>query len=172
MKCKTIIAGADNGVSASWVFLDFDTEKIYHIEPYNPKTMYEVFKKYKPKYVVLEEVFMSPGFKSVAHVGFEVLGRTKQVLEMLEIPYDTARAKTWRAYLNIKAKGREQCKEAAIKRCSEVFDDEDYHKLWSEWRHIDKETHKRVSEMIPDNNKCESALIALYALRKYKETYK
>lgn len=165
----TIFAGADNGKSASIVFIDDTSTHIIDVVPYNPKTLYSTFEKYKPTYTSLEEVFMGPGFTSVAHVGFEVLGRYKQVLEMLNLEYETVLARSWRKYIGIKAKGRDECKKAAINLCSELFIEEDYKKLWSTRNIINKETHHKESVEYPDDNKCESSLIALYSIKKYGE---
>lgn len=159
------------GFSGYIVFLDTNTGRIIHIEnfPRNAKRLYEIFDIYKPVYTVVEEVFMSAGFKHVASTNYEIAGRYKQVLDMLDLKYDFARAVTWRKKLNIKAKGRDAQKAASIEKASEIFSKEDFEALHTEFGRIDKVLHKRVKETLPDDNKCESALIAYYALLLWKE---
>ena len=167
-----LIFGSDNGYSASLVFLDL-TGHIIHIESYpdDAKRFYQLIEHFKPVYAATEEVFMAPGFKGVASSNFIILGRYKQVFEMLDIPYETVRAVSWRAKLGIKAKGRDNQKQAAIDYSATHFSEEDYQKLWTKYNKLNKETHHKEEHFDPDNNKCESALIALYALQKYKETH-
>lgn len=162
-----IVVGSDNGLTGSTVFLDTETKKIVHIEncSTNAKRLYELLQTYKPVYAATEEVFMSPGFRGVASVGFQVMGRYMQTFELLDIPYETIRAVSWRAALGIKAKGRDNQKEAAIVRCMDMFDLEDQEKLKTPWRHLVNRHY--VTEIVFDNNKCESALIAYYALCAY-----
>ena len=163
-----IIMGADNGKTGFLVFLASDNAEIIHIEQYpdDAKRLHQLISYFKPAYATIEAVFMAPGFKGVASSNFEIMGRYMQTFELLDIPYETARAKTWRAHLGIKAKGREACKQAAIETCKTLFE-KDYGKLHSDWSHI--VDHHRVIELVPDNNKCESALIAYYALQKWRE---
>ena len=158
----------DNGKSGFLVFLASDTAKIIHIEQYpdNAKRLHQLISYFKPAYAAIEAVFMAPGFKGVASSNFEIMGRYMQTFELLDIPYEAIRAKTWRSRLGIKAKGREACKQAAIETCKTLFE-KDFDKLLSEWSHI--VGHHRVRELIPDNNKCESALIAYYALQRLGE---
>lgn len=164
-----VCLGADNGYSGHLVFLDIVTGKIHYTEPYpnNAKRLHNLVHYFKPVYAVIEAVFMAPGFRGVASSNFEIMGRYMQVFEHLHIPYDTARATTWRAYLGIKAKGREAQKAAAIQYASTHFSPEDFQKLHSTYRKI--VDHHKQTFTEPDNNKCESALIALYAYNKYKE---
>lgn len=163
------VLGADNGKSGSLVFLDIQTSQIHHIEPYpnDAKRLNYLIQYFKPKYAAIEEVFMAPGFKGVASSNFIIMGRYMQVFEELDIPYETVRAVSWRKRLGIKAKGRDAQKEAAISYASTHFSNDSYQKLFSTYKVI--ENHKRVEKTSPDNNKCESALIALYALQKFKE---
>ena len=167
-----LIIGADNGKSGFLVFMNTDRH-IIHIEQYpnDAKRLYQLIEYFKPVYAAIEEVFMAPGFKGVASSNFEIMGRYKQVFEMLDIPYETVRAVSWRAKLGIKAKGRDNQKQAAIDYSATHFSKEDYQKLWTKYNKLNKETHHKEEHFDPDNNKCESALIALYALQKYKEKH-
>lgn len=169
---KQYVLGADNGKTGCLVFLDTDTGKIEEIQWYpndSAKRLYELIEKYKPVYTVLEKPFMGPGFKNVASTNFEILGRYAQVLDMLDLKYDAIRAVTWRAKLKIKAKGRQQQKEASIQTAAQLFSEEDYMKLHSEWKSINKELHKKEVHCTPNDNMCESALIAYYALQIWRE---
>lgn len=170
-----LVLGADNGYSASLVFLT-PFGAIHHIEPYpnDAKRLVQLLSHFKPVYAAIEEVFMAPGFKGVASSNFIIMGRYMQAFEQLDIPYETVRAVTWRKVLGIKAKGRDAQKAAAIAYASTHFSPEDYHKLHSTYKRI--VDHHRQEFFEPDNNKCESALIALYALHtntgKVIEPYK
>lgn len=162
-----VICGSDNGKSGSMVFLDIDSGKIVHIENYpDAKRMYKLLTDFRPKYAVIEQVFMAAGFKNVASTNFEIMGRYKQLFELLDIPYDAVRAVSWRKALNIKAKGRPAQKAASIVKAQELFN-KDFDCLCTDYGHI--KDHKRVIEREPDDNKCESALIAYYALQQYKK---
>ena len=167
------VLGADNGKSGFLVFLNLSGDIIYIEQfPDNAKRLYELVNHFKPVYATIEAVFMAAGFKSVASTNFEIMGRYKQVLEMLNISYEATRAVSWRKKLNIKAKGRENQKLAAIQQASKIFSDEDYKKLWTRYNKINKQTHHKEEIFEPDNNKCESALIAYYSLKIYSETLK
>lgn len=162
------VLGADNGYSGSLVFVNIDTGKIAHVEQYprwNAKRLYGLIEAFRPAYACTEEVFMSRGFKGVASNDFQVMGRYSQCFEMLDIPYHFVRAVSWRPVVGVKAKGRDNLKEAAIARCREIFDDAEWEML--QWTHRVIRDHKRVEVTEPDNNKCESALIAIYALKHY-----
>lgn len=169
---KPIVCGSDNGKSGFLVFLSLDAQ-IIHIEQYpnDAKRLHQLLSHFKPVYFATEQPFNAGGFKHVVDTNFEILGRYKQVLELLDLPYETIRAVSWRAKLGIKAKGRENQKQAAIEYASTHFSNADYQKLHTTYKKINKETHRKEVLCDPDNNKCESALIALYALQKYKETH-
>lgn len=166
----TLIAGIDNGYSGFMVFIDVKTFSICAIESYpreKQTDLFYIFQKYKPIKVIMEQPFITTGFKGVSSSNYEILGRYSQTLEFLNIPYETVRVSTWRKYLGIKAKGREENKKASIQKCKELFNEKDYLKL-----HTTKNTiinHKRVPTDYIDDNKCESALIAYYAVQKYLE---
>ena len=166
-------AGIDNGKSGFIVLTDPLTMQIVHIEPYpNPRRLYEVFAEFKPVYTIIEQVFMAPGFKSVASTNFEIMGRYKQVFDMLGLSYDCLRAVSWRSMLKIKAKGRQQQKAASIQTAQELFTPEDFELLKTNYHRRDKELHKIVEERWPDDNKCESALISYCAALRWKEQTK
>ena len=164
-----ICAGSDNGKSGSIVFLASDTAEIVHIEQYpqSAKRLYQLFNYFKPVYAATEEVFMSPGFKGVASTDYQIMGRYSQCFEMLDIPYEFIRAVSWRPKLGIKAKGRDALKLAAIEKAKELFSEEDYQKL--HWTHRVRRNGHLETIIEPDNNMCESALIAYYALLKWRE---
>lgn len=165
-----VVAGSDNGKSGSIVFLRTDTAEIVHIESYSndAKRLYRLFEHFKPVYACSEEVFMSPGFRGVASTDYQIMGRYSQVFEMLDIPYHFVRAKSWRPKLGIKGKGRDFLKQAALDKAKELFSEEDYKKL--HWTHRVRKDGKLVWISEPDNNMCESALIAYYALQHWRET--
>lgn len=166
----TCVFGSDNGKSGFLVFLDFN-KRIKYIEQYSTGLrLYEILKQYNPVYAVTEQVFMSSGFAHVASTGFTILGRYQQCFELLNIKYEAVRAVSWRKKLDIKAKGRQEQKEAAINYCKEAFHKDDQHLLMSEVSHI--VNHKREKTLIYDNNKCESTLISLYALIQYQSLNK
>lgn len=172
---RQFVCGCDNGKTGSIVVLDAADAHIIEVIPYSDcdaKKLYDTFNYYKPEYTVLEECFMSAGFAHVASTNFEILGRYQQVLEMLNLSYNRVRAVSWRAKLKIKAKGRPAQKAAAIKYAEELFSKEDYQKLHTTYRRRDKEQHKLITEVWPDDNKCESALIAYYALLTWREQCK
>lgn len=164
-----ICAGSDNGRSGSIVFLASDTAEIVHIESYpnSAKRLYQLFNYFKPAYAVSEEVFMSPGFRGVASTDFQIMGRYAQVFEMLDIPYDFVRAKSWRPVIGIKGKGRDELKRLAISKAKEIFSEKDFEQL--KWTHRVRKDGKLVWVTEEDNNMCESALIAYYALLQWKE---
>jgi len=164
-----VIFGSDNGLSSSLVFLASDTAEIIHIESYprDAKRLYQLLSYFKPVYAATEEVFMSPGFKGVASTDYQIMGRYSQCFEMLDIPYEFIRAVSWRPKLGIKGKGRDLLKQLAIEKAKELFSEKDYQKL--HWTHNVIRDHKRVQVTEPDNNMCESALIAYYALLKWRE---
>ena len=165
-----LICGIDNGYSGFMVFLDIRTKNIHAIESYprdDQKQLFYIFQKYKPVKVIMEQPFITRGFKGVSSSNYEILGRYSQTLEFLNIPYETVRVSSWRKYLGIKAKGREECKKASIQKCQELFNEKEFIKL-----HSTKNAninHKRTQVDYVDDNKCESALIAYYALQKYLE---
>lgn len=164
-----IVLGSDNGRSGSMVFLKSDDASILHIESYpnDAKRLYELIDYFKPVYAVSEEIFMSSGFRGVASTDYQIMGRYSQVFEMLDVPYDFVRAVSWRPKVGIKGKGREQLKELALAKAKELFTEEDYKKL--HWTHRVRQNGKLVWVSEPDNNMCESALIAYYALQQWKE---
>lgn len=165
-----VVWGSDNGLSGSVVLLDINDGHIVHIEPYpNAKRMYQLIKDFQPLQATIEQVFMAPGFRGVASSNFEIMGRYMQLFELLDVPYDTVRAVSWRAKLGIKAKGRPAQKAASIAKSKELFSEKDFDKLNSNYTRLDKELHKRVTERWPDDNKCESALIAYYTWIIWKE---
>lgn len=165
-----VVIGCDNGYSGHIVALDIDDGHIVHIEPYpNSKRLYTVFKAFEPLQTTIEEVFMASGFRGVASSNFKIMGHYEQVFEMLDLPYNEVRAVSWRAKLGIKAKGRPAQKAASIAKAKELFSEKDFDKLCTDYTHIDKELHKRVTERWPDDNKCESALIAYYTWLRWKE---
>lgn len=165
-----VIWGSDNGFSGSVVLIEPKTMQLIHIEPYpNAKRMCQLIKDFQPMYAAIEQVFMAPGFRGVASSNFEIMGRYMQMFELLDIPYETVRAVSWRAKLGIKAKGRPAQKAASIEKAKEIFPEKDFDRLRTDYTHIDKELHKRVTERWPDDNKCESALIGVYAAIKWKE---
>lgn len=159
-----LILSADNGYSASLVFLTH-SGTIHYIESYpnDAKRLMQLLLHFKPEYAAIEEVFMAPGFKGVASSNFIIMGRYMQAFEQLDIPYETVRAVTWRKVLGIKAKGRDAQKAAAIAYAQQHFSPEDFQKLHSTYKKIID--HHKVPITEPDNNKCESALIGLYALK-------
>ena len=162
--------GCDNGWSGHIVVLNPNTMQLVHIEPFpDAKRLYQVFEEFTPLYTVIEQVFMAPGFKGVASSNFEIMGRYKQVFEMLNLEYDCVRAVSWRAKLGIKAKGRPAQKAASIAKAKELFSPEEFDRLCTDYTRIDKTLHKKVTERWPDDNKCESALIAYYAAMVWKE---
>ena len=164
---KQYVCGADNGFSGFIVFIDTKTSKIEYIEQYprdNSKHLYELFNKYKPVYTALEQPFITRGFSHVSSTNYEIFGRYCQVLEMLDLKYESVRASSWRKALGIKAKGREECKKASIEMCKLVFDENDLEKLKTTKNTI--ENHHRKEITFFDDNKCESALISLYSLNK------
>lgn len=161
--------GTDNGKSGFLVFLNVEDNSIAYIEQYpdDAKKLYDLILTFKPEFAVSEEVFMASGFKSVASTNFQIMGRYAQCFEMLDIPYEFKRAVSWRPKVGIKGKGREQLKEKAIQKAKELFSEEDFKKLTTT-RRIRVDGHLQpITE--PDNNKCESALIAYYALLKWRE---
>lgn len=178
---RQCVVGSDNGYSGHLVFLDTTDGHIVHIEQFprdNAKRLYELLEEYRPIYAITEQPFMGPGFRGVASSNFEILGRYKQTFELLDIPYDTLRATSWRKELNIKATAthnelgepiskRDSNKFAAISYAREHFTEEDFHKLETEEGYI--EDHHRKVRIVPDDNKVESACIALYALKYYRE---
>lgn len=161
----------DNGKSGWLVFLDIETASIVHIEQYpnDAKRLYELFSTFKPVYAVSEEVFMSSGFKGVASTDYQIMGRYSQCFEMLDIPYHFIRAVSWRPKVGIKGKGRDQLKQLAIQKAKELFSEEDYRKL--HWTHRVRRDGHLVEITEPDNNMCESALIAYYALQYWRNDY-
>ena len=162
--------GSDNGFSGSVVLLEPTTMKLVHIEPYpNAKRMYQLIEDFRPMYAAIEQVFMAPGFRGVASSNFEIMGRYMQMFELLDVPYETVRAVSWRAKLGIKAKGRPAQKAASIAKAKELFSPEEFDRLCTDYTRIDKTLHKKVTERWPDDNKCESALIAYYAAMVWKE---
>ena len=168
-----LICGIDNGYSGYMVFIDLKTMSIHALESYpreEQKQLFYIFQKYKPIKVIMEQPFITTGFKGVSSSNYEILGRYSQTLEFLNIPYETVRVSTWRKYLGIKAKGREENKKASIQKAQELFNEKDFLKL-----HSTKNTninHKRVPVDYVDDNKCESALIAYYATQKYLDKLK
>ena len=165
---NTCVMGADNGKSGFLVFLNLSGD-IVHIEQYpnDAKRLYDLINHFRPTYATIESVFMAAGFKSVASTNFEIMGRYMQTFELLDIPYEATRAVSWRNKLNLKAKGRENQKLAAIEYASKIFSKKDYNKLMTKYNRINKQTHHKEEFIEPDNNKCESALIAYYTLQKY-----
>lgn len=166
---SNIVLGTDNGKSGSLVFLDINTGKIAYIEQYpnDAKKLFDLLQTFKPSYAVSEEVFMSPGFKGVASTDYQIMGRYAQCFEMLDIPYEFIRAVSWRPKVGIKGKGRDVLKQKAIEKVQELFSSEDCEKLKTT-RRMRKDGHL-VPVTYMDDNKCESALIAYYALLKWRE---
>ena len=161
------------GFSGSVVLLEPTTMKLVHIEPYpNAKRMYQLIEDFRPMYAAIEQVFMAPGFRGVASSNFEIMGRYMQMFELLDVPYETVRAVSWRAKLGIKAKGRPAQKAASIAKAKELFSPEEFNRLCTDYTRIDKTLHKRVTERWPDDNKCESALIGVYSAMKWIESNK
>lgn len=160
----------DNGFSGYIVILSIPHGSIVHMTQYprdNAKELYDILERYKPEYAAIEQPFMGRGFAHVSSTNYEIAGRYMQCFEMLDIKYELVRPATWRKQLGIKAKGREEQKKASIDAAQRLFEQADHPLLKSEWRHI--VDHKRVSDWVFDDNKCESALIALYALKKYEQ---
>lgn len=165
-----VLLSADNGFSGSVVLIEPSTLHIVHIELYpSAKRLYQVLVDFRPINATIEQVFMAPGFRGVASSNFEIMGRYMQTFELLDIPYETVRAVSWRKTLGIKAKGRPAQKAASIERAKELFSAEDFDKLCTNYTRIDKTLHKKVTERWPDDNKCESALIGVHAAYKLRE---
>lgn len=165
------VLGADNGKSGFVVLLDVDTKEIKFVDRCIEDTdkMNDVLDSHNIVYAATEQPFMASGFSHVSSTNFEILGRYKYAFEQYGIDYTVVRPATWRKKLNIKAKGRDAQKAASIEKASELFSKEDFEALHTEFGRIDKELHKRVKELLPDDNKCESALIAYYALQIWEE---
>lgn len=164
------VCGIDNGFSGFMVFLNCKTKEIVQMLSYpkqNPIELFKIFETYRPKHVVLEQPFITMGFKGVSSSNYEILGRYSQTLEYLNISYNTVRVQEWRKFLNIKAKGREANKQASIEKCKELFNEDNFRFFYSKKGSI--VNHKRVEVKYIDDNKCESALIAYYAAQKYLE---
>jgi hypothetical protein len=174
------VLGADNGYTGWVVILDVEDGHIEHMEQYpreNPKRLFEICAQYKPLYAAIEQPFMAAGFKGVAAANFEVLGRYCQTFEYCNIDYETIRAVSWRKVLGIKAtathneKGepiskRDSNKFAAEAYAEEYFSKEDWDKLHVTFNKIID--HKRTPVTTPDDNKVESALLAVYAREQWR----
>lgn len=166
------VLGCDNGFSSSIVILNVDTLRIEHMEPYprdNEVRLDAIVKEFKPVYAATEWPFMSISFAHVASTNFEILGRLKQTFELNNIPYECVRSATWRKRIKMKSvKGRENQKLASIEFAQMLFNKEDQHLLKSTKRK--RENGHLVPFEFYDDNKCESALIAYYALLKWRDT--
>jgi hypothetical protein len=175
--------GVDNGFSGFIVMLT-EQNKIVAVEPYprnEESKLFDIFEKYKPSYTIMEKPFMAGGFAKVASSDFEILGRYKQTLSYLDLPYDTALARSWRKVLGLQItaanneKGepigkRDLWKFAAIEYARKLFDEEDFEKLCVDWReHENERKGPLIDKHGPDDNMVESALLAVYSRKVWEE---